>query len=157
MILLIRDKTLNQIVERILRTVTLICLKGHEMLDPQTQAALDALAAAVSEETTVAGSVNTLLDGQAAQIEQLKNGVTDPAVLAAISAAVEIVKANNASMAAHVVSNTPAAGNAGNAMAASSGDGASSPEPVAEAPVTSSGTDAPSGAGETSGAGQTLS
>ncbi len=77
-------------------------------MDATTQAKLDALAAATAKNTTIEQSVETLLTGLSAQIAELKKGVTDPAVLAAIDAAAELVAANNAKFAAAVVANTPA-------------------------------------------------
>ncbi len=78
-------------------------------IDANAQKSLDALNVAVAAETTVEQSVNTLLTGLSAQIAALKNGVTDPAVLAAIDAASAIVTTNNAKFQADVVANTPAA------------------------------------------------
>jgi hypothetical protein len=76
-------------------------------MDAATQAALDALSAEVARETTIEASVKTLLEGLAAQIEALKNTQTDPAVIAAIQAAADLVKANNDKFAADVTANTP--------------------------------------------------
>jgi hypothetical protein len=77
-------------------------------MDAAAQAKLDALNAEVAKQTTVESSVETLLTGLSAQIAELKKGVTDPAVLAALDAATALVAANNAKAAAAVVANTPA-------------------------------------------------
>lgn len=76
-------------------------------MDATTQAKLDALAAAVAKLTTIEQSVETLLNGLSAQIAELKKGVTDPAVIAAIDAASAIVADNNAKFVAAVTANTP--------------------------------------------------
>lgn len=78
-------------------------------VDAKTQADLDALNAAVAEQTTVESSVETLLNGLSAQIAALKTGQTDPAVLAVLEQAAAIVSGNNAKAKAAVVANTPAA------------------------------------------------
>lgn len=146
MILLIRDKTLNQIIDRVISTVLLICLKGNEMaFDPATQASTDALKAAVAANTSIKGSVDTLLDGLAAQLAALKTGKTDPAVLAIIDEATAIVLANNKEMGDHVLANTSVT-TAGASTVTTAGASSVPGSPVsaaAEAPVTTSGTDAP--------------
>lgn len=83
-------------------------LESLIIMDAQTQHSLDSLTAAVAEQTTVEASVETLLVGLTTQIAQLKVGVTDPAVLAAIDSAAAIVAADNAKTVAAVLANTPA-------------------------------------------------
>ena len=80
----------------------------EEMLkmDANLQASIDSLNAEVARQTTIETSVESLLTGLVALINQLKTGVTDPAVIAAIDAAAAIVKADNDKLAA-VVANTP--------------------------------------------------
>jgi hypothetical protein len=75
-------------------------------MDAKTQASLDNLTTAVTAETTVEASVETLLTGLAAEIATLKAGATDPAVIAAIDSATAIVTANNAKFQAAVTANT---------------------------------------------------
>ena len=70
-------------------------------------ALLDNLAAEVTRQTTVDGSVVTLLNGLVAQLAKLAAQPTvEPAALQAL---VDAVKANDDSLAAAVTANTPAA------------------------------------------------
>ena len=81
-------------------------------MDAATQASIDKLNASVATQTTVEKSVETLLNGLAAQIAALKNslpGGTDPAVVTALDAATAIITANNTAAQAAVVANTPGA------------------------------------------------
>jgi hypothetical protein len=78
-------------------------------MDAQTQTSLDKLSGEVNRETDIETSVKTLLEGLAAQVASLKLGQTDPAVIALIDKATEIVRSNNDKLAADVVANTPAA------------------------------------------------
>jgi hypothetical protein len=79
----------------------------------QTMSALsdkiDALTAEVEQMKTVEQSAVTLLNGLSAIIADLKNGVTDPAVLAKIDAANAALDAAKNDLAAAVTANTPAA------------------------------------------------
>ena len=84
-------------------------LKELKLMDAATQAALDKLNAAVAEDTNVTNAVVVLLQGMAAQIAELKKGTTDPAVIAALDAAAEIVASNTKKAADAVVANTPSA------------------------------------------------
>ena len=69
-------------------------------------ALLDNLAAEVTRQTTVDGSVVTLLNGLVAQLAKLAaQPSVDPAALQAL---VEAVKANDDTLAAAVTANTPA-------------------------------------------------
>jgi hypothetical protein len=78
-------------------------------MNADIQAALDNLNTQVTAQTTVEDSIETLLTGLSAQIAALKTGVTDPAVIAAINSAAEIVANNVARAQAAVTANTPAA------------------------------------------------
>jgi hypothetical protein len=91
-----------------LQTHVVTLTKKVMQMDAATQAKLDALSAAVAANTSVEQSVKTLLEGLAAQIAELKKGVTDPAILDAIDAAAALVTANTAKFAADVTANTPA-------------------------------------------------
>jgi hypothetical protein len=71
--------------------------------DKATMADLTALTASVTANTTVTGSVLTLLQGLSAQ---LKAAGTDPAALASLQSQID---ANTAAMTAAVSTNTPAA------------------------------------------------
>lgn len=77
---------------------------------PTTQALAD-LTVATTQQTTIEKSIETLLNGLAAQIAALKSqpGGSDPAVAAAIEAAAAIVKHNNDAVAAAIIANTPQA------------------------------------------------
>lgn len=78
------------------------------MIDATTQQKLDDLNTAVTAETTVEGSVETLLSGLSAQIAALKTGQTDPAILAAIDSATALVNQNTVKFQAAVAANTAA-------------------------------------------------
>lgn len=70
-----------------------------------TNASVDALTAAVAAETTVEGSIVTLLSQYAAQVQ---SGI-DAGDMAAIQAATTQITANAATLSAAVAANTPAA------------------------------------------------
>ena len=70
---------------------------------------IDALTTEVEQMKTVEQSAVTLLNGLSAIIADLKNGVTDPAVLAKIDAANAALDAAKNDLAAAVTANTPAA------------------------------------------------
>jgi hypothetical protein len=70
---------------------------------------IDALTDEVTQMKTVEQSAVTLLNGLTAIIADLKNGVTDPAVLAKIDAAVSALDAAKADLAAGITANTPSA------------------------------------------------
>ncbi|HEX3058060.1 MAG TPA: hypothetical protein VHP62_01790 [Usitatibacter sp.] len=70
---------------------------------------IDALTDEVTQMKTVEQSAVTLLNGLTAIIADLKNGVTDPAVLAKIDAAVAALDAAKNDLAAGISANTPAA------------------------------------------------
>lgn len=70
---------------------------------------LSDLQADVSAETTVDGSILTLVSGLSDQIAALKTTQTDPATAAAIDALATQVETNTASLSAAVAANTPAA------------------------------------------------
>jgi ABC-type iron transport system FetAB ATPase subunit len=99
---------LDRKVDLLLAAVTSLIQEIRHM-NAYTQAALDKLNQAVADETTVEQSVETLLTGLAAQIADLKNNQTDPAVLQAIDDAAALVTANNDKFKAAVLANTPAA------------------------------------------------
>lgn len=92
-----------------LEELILQLIKKVEHMDAATQTALDNLNKAVAADTTVEKSVETLLQGLSAQILDLKNQTSDPAVAAAIQQAADIVNANVAAASAAVTANTPAA------------------------------------------------
>lgn len=94
-------------LDQIITLLTAI-LAEEKTMDAATQASLDKLNLAVTEQTTVEASVETLLTGLSAQIAALKAGVTNPAVIAALDAATAIITADNTKTAAAVVANTPA-------------------------------------------------
>lgn len=73
-------------------------------MDAKTRASLDALNAAVAQESAVEDSVIVLLQGMASAINDLKTG--DPAVDAAIDAATAIIGTNAARAAQAVVTGT---------------------------------------------------
>lgn len=78
---------------------------------PTTQALAD-LTVATTQQTTIEKSIETLLNGLAAQIAALKNTLPngdDPLVAQAIEAAAAIVKHNNDAVAAAIIANTPQA------------------------------------------------
>jgi hypothetical protein len=70
---------------------------------------VQAAVAAVAANTSVVGSVKTLLDQLTALITGLKGQVTDPASVAALEAAISALQANNQALTDAVVANTPAA------------------------------------------------
>lgn len=97
-----------KILEQLLGQIKLLEKKVDKM-DATTQASVDKLNAAVAQETTIEQSVETLLIGLSAMILQLKQGQTDPAVIAAIDAAAAIVTSNNDKATAAITANTPVA------------------------------------------------
>ncbi len=70
--------------------------------------ALDAMAAAVAADTTVIGSVQTLLTQLTAMIAAIPPS-TDPTTQAALDALTTTLQGNNSALAAAVAANTPAA------------------------------------------------
>jgi hypothetical protein len=95
--------------------VTALLTKVTEALQKmeQTMSALtdkiDALTDEVTQMKTVEQSAVTLLNGLTAIIADLKNGVSDPVVLAKIDAAISAISAAKNDLAAAVVADTPAA------------------------------------------------
>ena len=86
-------------IEKLVISLTLQGSKNHMAL-------LDNLAAEVTRQTTVDGSVVTLLNGLVAALAKLAaQPSVDPAALQAL---VDAVKANDDSLAAAVTANTPA-------------------------------------------------
>jgi hypothetical protein len=92
-------------LDKILFQIGVLSLRMAHM-DAATQAALTNLGDAVAEQTTIETSVETLLNGLSAQILDLKNQQTDPAVVAALQSAADLVNSNNAKFKAAVVANT---------------------------------------------------
>lgn len=88
----------NHQLDRIEAGISTLINQGATM-----SAELDALQAEVERNTTVDGSVQTLLTGLSAQIAALKN---DPVKLQALA---DQLKASNDATAAAVVANTPVA------------------------------------------------
>lgn len=84
-------------------------IKRIDKMDAATQAALVRLQDAVAAETTVENSVIALLNGLSAQILDLKNQTSDPAVAAALQAAADLVTANTTKLSDAVTANTPTA------------------------------------------------
>jgi hypothetical protein len=95
----------NSILQEILSQVGILSQRMAHM-DAATQTALTNLGAAVAEQTTIEASVETLLNGLSAQILDLKNQQTDPAVVAALQSAADLVSSNNTKFKAAVVANT---------------------------------------------------
>ena len=102
----LHQDVLQKDVSQLIAAVTALSGKVDRM-DTQVQAALDKLSVEVNRQTDIETSVKTLLEGLAAQIAALKVGQTDPAVIAALDAAAELVRSNNDKLAADVVANTP--------------------------------------------------
>jgi len=68
---------------------------------------ISALTAEVTNNTTVTGSVETLITSLAAQITALASSSTDPATQTALNALVATLQQNDTGLAAAVVANTP--------------------------------------------------
>lgn len=77
-------------------------------VDANTQKKIDDMLAAANEQTSIEQSLEVLLTGMGAQIASLKQGQTDPAVLAVLDQATAIVTANNQKTIAAITANTPA-------------------------------------------------
>ena len=78
-------------------------------MNADLQAALDNLTASVSEIPSIEDSIESTFTQLSQMIADLKNTNTDPAALAAIASATEIVNATAARAKAAITANTPAA------------------------------------------------
>lgn len=70
---------------------------------------VDNLVAEVEENTTVAGSVQTLLTQMSEMLSNLKGQIADPSAQKALQDAIAALDKNNKAIAAAVLANTPAA------------------------------------------------
>lgn len=94
---------LNTIINHII----LLEIKVAKM-DVTTQTSLDNLAKKVQAETDAVSAAQTAFTGLVAEILKLKDGQSDPAVIAAIDAAAAIVDTNNVKLSAAIPANTDA-------------------------------------------------
>jgi len=97
-----------------------IIAKLDQLLTQETKMAVDltALTAEVANNTTVDGSIVTLLDNIVTQLQAIEAGSGDAATQTALNALVATLQNNDAGIAAAVVANTPAAPAASAATAA---------------------------------------
>jgi ferritin-like metal-binding protein YciE len=77
-----------------------------QTMKAETAAKIAELAEEVTENRSLVGSIKDTLAGLAKQIEDLKNGVEDPAIHAALTDAADIVRTNNDEIAAAITANT---------------------------------------------------
>ncbi len=108
------DRWLSRIEFKLDRTLTLVqemtlnvTQEGNKLMTIQDDVA--AMVTAVAQNTTVTGSVSTLLTQLTALLASLKGQVVDPATVAALEGAITTLTANNAAIADAVVTNTPSA------------------------------------------------
>jgi C4-dicarboxylate transporter len=88
-----------------------IIAKLDQLLTQETKMAVDltALTAEVANNTTVDGSIVTLLDNIVTQLQAIEAGSGDAATQTALNALVATLQNNDSGIAAAVVANTPAA------------------------------------------------
>ena len=100
------DAWLSRIEYKLDKLLKLQTQEGKLLMSVQDD--INAAVAAVAQNTTVVGSVQTLLTQLTTLITNLKGQITDPAAVAALESAVAALQANNAALAAAVTANTPA-------------------------------------------------
>ena len=86
----------------------LTMLQAERKMIMSVQDDVDAAVAAVAQNSTVLGSVQTLLTQLTQMLTNLKGQIMDPTAQAALEQAISTLQANNTALATAVTQNTPA-------------------------------------------------
>ena len=99
---------LRELLETLHANQLVITAKLNQLLTQETKMAVDltALTAEVTNNTTVDGSIITLLDNIVTQLQAIEAGSGDAATQTALNALMATLQNNDASIAAAVVANT---------------------------------------------------
>ena len=99
------ESKLDQVIAQQARIYALLTKQGALAMGLKED--VDNLVAEVEENTTVVGSVQTLLTQLTSMLTSLKDQIADPAAQAALQQAITTLDANNKAIAAAVTANTP--------------------------------------------------